>query len=458
VSLGGGDGRGKRKPGTAGATRAGKRKTPRQRATVPVAVSAATGATPADDPATTAPVAADVEEVTPPADPPPPAAAEAPAGTAPAEPPTEPPAIAPELKQRDPLWARALIVFGVVLVLASGGLLGGTLFVTHRYDNSVKKANLLADDARAVAVPDKENGADTPVRQLIGPLNFLLLGSDARDGSPEAGQRSDTIIIAHVPASMDHVYLISIPRDLRVQIPADPTVDFHGSHEKINGAFEYGGGGAGGVRLMSSTLTQLTGIRFDGAAVVDFSGFKSVVKELDGITLCVDQRTVSDHIGFDSQGHYLNPHDGGNPMVYEPGCRVFADWEALDYVRQRKSLPDGDYGRQRHEQQFLQALLVRAREKGIASNPIKLDQFIRAVAGTLTVDTNGMSLTDLAFGLRSIRSTALTGITVPSEPQWIGDISYVVALEQSEGLFQAMRDDTLEAWADANPNWVNNLS
>ena len=47
----------------------------------------------------------------------------------------------------------------------------------------------------------------------------------------------------HIPATMDRAYLISIPRDLRVPIPADPDIGFKGSTEKINGAFNYGGGG-----------------------------------------------------------------------------------------------------------------------------------------------------------------------------------------------------------------------
>jgi LCP family protein required for cell wall assembly len=375
--------------------------------------------------------------------------------TSPAGPPDKP-GDPPPLRSKDPLWARLLIVLGVILVVLSGGLLGTSAVLAYRYDHAVKKDALLAPDAR---VDPDAKGADAPASQLVGPLNYLLLGSDARDGSPEAGQRSDTIIIAHIPATLDHVYLVSIPRDLRVQIPPFPLTNFKGSHEKVNAAFEYGGGGSGGVQLVSSTLTDLLGIRFDGAAVIDFSGFKDVVKQLGGIHMCVDVRTVSDHMGFDSQGHYLNPHEGGRPVVYEPGCREFNDWEALDFVRQRKSLPDGDYGRQRHEQQFLQAILVRARERGLATNPIKLDQLIQTVAGTLTVDTNGVPLKDLMFGLRDIRSDAITGVTLPSEPAMIGDTSYVLALErEAPGLYEALANDTLGAWVDANPKWTNPLT
>jgi hypothetical protein len=53
------------------------------------------------------------------------------------------------------------------------------------------------------------------------------------------------------------------------------------------------------------------------------------------------------------------------------------------------------------------------------------------VAGTLTVDTGGMSLESLMFGLRDIGTDDIIGVTVPSEPQWIGNTSYIIPFEAS---------------------------
>jgi LCP family protein required for cell wall assembly len=368
----------------------------------------------------------------------------------PGHPPAPPPAPSRKAPGRDPVWARLAIVFGAVLVLASGGVIGTEKVLADRYENSVKRDTLIADDARA-------EPARAPSR-IVGPLNFLLLGSDARPLENADGTRADTIIVAHIPASLDKVYLLSIPRDLRVEIPPYPLNGFEGSREKINAAYQHAGGGGDGVQLLSMTLSNLLNIRFDGAALVDFTGFQNVVKALGGVDMCVDHRVVSEHIGFDSEGKYLHPHDGGTPVVYEVGCRQFNGWQALDYVRQRYSLPDGDYGRQRHQQQFLQALLRKARAQGFATNPIKLDRLIRAVAGTLTVDTGGMSLESLVFGLRDIGTDDIVGVTVPSESAWVGNTSYIVPFEEeATALYQALADDTLEAWVDANPQWVNRL-
>src|SRR2546421_1448214 len=362
-------------------------------------------------------------------------------GAAPGQPP-EPPQVegpeaepAPPDRPRSPRWALALVAVGTVIVLLAAGTYATALTLMHRYDRALPKASILDPSARAQAA----NGGHGST--ITGPLNFLLLGSDARANDPVDGQRSDTIIILHIPATLDRAYLISVPRDLRVQIPPDPDHGFSGAHEKINGAFNYGGGGLGGVQLVSKTPTRLTRLKFDGAAIVDFTAFQSVVGLLGGVTMCVDQETRSIHTG----------------AVYEPGCQHLRPWQALDYVRQRKSLPDGDYDRQRHQQQFLRAILQEARDQGLDRNPIKLDQFIRSVEGSLVVDTNGIPVADLAFGLRNITPSTVVGIRLPSHPDMIGGISYVLADDEAPGLYQAIVTDSLDSWVTDHPEWGNRV-
>jgi LCP family protein required for cell wall assembly len=322
-------------------------------------------------------------------------------------------------------------------MLLAAGTVGGLKLLVHRYDSAVHKAPLLDPSARASA--DSGGFIQT---SLSGPLNYLLLGSDARDTDPANGQRSDTIIVVHIPVTMDRAYLISIPRDLRVSIPADPAHQYGGGTEKINAAFNHGGGGTGGFQLLSRTLTRLIGIRFDGAAVINFDGFRKVVGIMGGVNMCVDQLTRSIH----------------THAVYRPGCQHLAPWQALDYVRQRETLPNGDFDRQRHQQQFLKALFEQALSRGFATNPIKLDEIIRAVGSALTVDTNGVSLEELVYSLRAVQPSNMVGVKLPSYPTMLGGISYV--LPSSPGtpsLYRAIAFDTLDRWLAANPTWVNRI-
>jgi LCP family protein required for cell wall assembly len=255
------------------------------------------------------------------------------------------------------------------------------------------------------------------------------------------GARSDTIIIVHIPTSLDRAYLISIPRDLRVSIPPYAPASFAGAVGKINSSFQYGGGGSGGVQLLSETLTQLTGLTFDGAAVIDFGGFDRVVGDLGGVNMCLDEGVKSIHTGH----------------VFHAGCQYLTAKQALDYLRQRETLPGGDFDRERHQQQFLQAIFSAAFANGLASNPVKIDALIRAVGSSMTVDLNGVPLDQLVFTLRNIRPSSLAGVRVPAESRTLSGVSFVLPTAGAEGLYEALDTDTLAEWVQANPQWVNAL-
>nr|WP_236647071.1 LCP family protein [Micromonospora acroterricola] len=303
----------------------------------------------------------------------------------------------------------------------------GLKTLSHRYDRTVAREQLL------------DPGARNDRTDLDGSLNYLLVGSDRRAGHSGPDQRSDTILIVHVPPGRREAYLVSIPRDLLVAIP--PTSGFGGGQDKINAAYEHGGGGQAGTRLLSATLNRLTGIRFDGAALIDFNGFRKVIDLLGGVQMCVDTEVRSIHTN----------------RVFPTGCQQMDGAQALDYVRQRYDLPGGDYDRQRHQQQLLRAMLDRAGQADLRSNPVKLDQVLRAVGGSLTVDTNGVPLEDLLLALRALPADGLRGVQLPSSPQIIDEVSYVVLDNGGNGLFEAVRGTRVPAWAQANPRWVTRL-
>lgn len=309
-------------------------------------------------------------------------------------------------------------------------MLGGVGFwqIVERYDRALTKEELLNPEARR-----KPSAAS-------GPLNYLLIGSDQRPRQTSDDQRSDTIIIAHVPKGMDRAYLVSVPRDLLVQIPSAPN-GYPGGTDKINAAFQAGGTDQGGTQLLSATLTNLTGLRFDGAALINFEGFKKVVDLLGGVRMCVDTEVRSIHTN----------------AVFTPGCHEMNGAQALDFARQRYGLPGGDYDRQRHQQQLLRAIMERAGAADVVGNPVKLDQVLRAAGSALTVDTNGVPVESLAFSLRGLRSDQISGVQLPSYPEEGYGISYVRLDPSGDGLFAALRENRVREWAEANPRWVNRL-
>ncbi|GAA3193004.1 LCP family protein [Dactylosporangium siamense] len=368
----------------------------------------------------------------------------------------------------------------VVTVTALAVLAGGGTVAWRHYTGTVDQMDLLGEAARDS--PPREITIETAPRLPGGPIasreaaatdaadeqpgrNILLVGIDARPGEDEAGARADSIIVVHVSAGGDRAWLVSLPRDTKVEIPGYGT-------DKLNAAFSAGsrsGGRAGGFALLATTVRRLTGLAFDAGAIVDFTGLRRIVDAVGGVDLCVDVETVSVHIGWDAKGRQTPPFRlipptfrperiaGVRPQVYPVGCRHFAGWEALDYVRQRELLPDGDYGRQRHQQQLLTALASRITSAGVLGNPLALNRTLTAVGESLTFDGNGRSVTDWVLLLRGLRPDAVTMLRT-NGGRFNAAVRNGTAFEQLDpttlSLFEFARADRLDAFAEEHPDWV----
>jgi LCP family protein required for cell wall assembly len=369
-------------------------------------------------------------------------------------------------KKKDPLWARLSLMFGALLLLGSGGALVSGMLLLNHYSNEITHEGGLGDAAAQGATID-------------GPINLLLVGIDERVGNAAMGARSDSIIIAHVPAAHDAVYLTSIPRDTRVQIPANKKTGYGGGTDKINAAFQFGyqngGGRDGGLALLAETVSRLAGgMKFNGAAIVNFDGFKGLVTAMGGVHMCVDEKTTSIHTGWNTktgaEGVPYNYNADGiptslkpnmRPMVYEVGCRDFAAWEALDYVRQRDKLAnnDGDYGRQRHQQQFIKAMLTKATSAGVISNPVKVTGMLNSVGKAVSFYNNNVSLTDWIFTLKGVKPDQMMTLKV-NNGQFNSDNvdgqSFEVLDQAAHDLLTAIAQDQVAAFVAAHPDMISN--
>ncbi|MFU8871795.1 LCP family protein [Micromonospora sp. SL4-19] len=360
---------------------------------------------------------------------------------------------------------------GTTLMTLSGVALGGSAFLLHSATSKVTRQNLLG----AAAAPRQH-------QTITGAKNILLVGVDSRPNQ-DSGQlvRSDSIILLHIPADHSQAYLVSLPRDTLVTIPAydNGATPYHGGQNKINAAFAFGGRGltgasatSHGFELLALTVRDLTGITPDAGAIIDFQGFKKIVQVLGQVCMYVDETTTSIHVGHDDKTgkpaapYKINPDGtvnhripGVTPNIYEKGNQCLDPTQALDFVRQRDLLAnhDFDYGRQRHQQQFIKAVLHQVVTDGLNS-PTKLPGLLSAVGKAMTVDDGGISLEDWAFAMRGIRPDSITTIktnngtfnsrTVP------GVGSAEVLSPTSVQLLHAVRDDTVDAFVAAHPDWV----
>jgi LCP family protein required for cell wall assembly len=361
---------------------------------------------------------------------------------------------------RTPRWAKLCAIIGAVLVVLSGGSLVTGELLLARYEGAVGNADLFGDQAGAAAKPKAST--------LKGPLTVLLVGIDPRANQPNEPPRSDSIIVLNVPAGLDRAYLFSVPRDLVVNIPAFPKANFAGSTEKINAAMAYGSRVPGqakpdparGFELLSKTVSAYTGIqRFDAGAIINFTGFKKIVDAMGGVDLYVDEKTKSEHLQPDGSGRTGNPNGQGyiGPQkVYTVGKHHLAGWEALDYVRQRHGLVGSDYARQRHQQQFIKAMVDQAFSADVVTNPIKLDRVLRAAGQSLTFSGRGRGVLDWALALKNIRSSSLTtvklaGSGVTQNGQYKGERLAPIAQE----FFASVRNETVDTFLANHPEMIN---
>ncbi|MEU1246968.1 LCP family protein [Micromonospora arida] len=365
----------------------------------------------------------------------------------------------PSIWRGVPRWARLCTVFGTVLTVLSGAVLVGTEVLMARYEGAVGKADLFGDQAA---------GAQAKKSEIKGPLNILLVGIDPR--TPTAAPLADSIMVLHVPASMDRAYLFSLPRDLYVPIPPFKKADFPGETTKINAAMSFGSkvpganpDAARGFELLATTVQNVTGIkRFDAGAIINFTGFQKIVDAMGGVDMYIERDVKSEHKQPDGKprpGNTRGEGYVGPQALYKKGNRHLSGWQALDYVRQRypkNGVPDSDYGRQRHQQQFVKAMVGQAFSADVVSNPIKLDKVLRAAGQSLIFNGRGNSVVDFGIALKDIRPNTIEMIKLPGGGVFEG--KKYLGEQFQEGVpdfFTALHNEQLDPFLLEHPEFVN---
>ena len=243
-------------------------------------------------------------------------------------------------------------------------------------------------------------------------LNYLVVGSDSREGltkaqlkllrvgstASAAGGRSDTMLLVHISKSRDSAYVVSIPRDTLVTIPAhksmDGKFDIPPTQGKMNAAFAFGG-----APLLIQTIEAKTNLKIDHYIEVSFAGFTGIVDALGGIQVCSK----------------VAINDPKSHLVMSAGSHILDGLEALKYVRTRDFDGRGDIGRMERQQQFISAVVRKASSSGILLNPLKLTNFFNATISTVKMDTsvNKDDLLTLAKQMRNLSAGNLRTLTVP---------------------------------------------
>jgi LCP family protein required for cell wall assembly len=312
---------------------------------------------------------------------------------------------APKRRRRSRKRILAWVAGSLAAVLVIGGVTSWAA-ISHFLGN-ISKVNVFA------GLTHRPNGG------VEGDLNILLVGSDSRAGLSAAqqralhvghdpGQRSDTMILLHIPRGGGKAVLVSLPRDSYVTIPAHQDASGRtvpASHNKLNASYSIGG-----PKLAVATVEQNTHVRIDHYVEINFLGFVKMVNALGGVTVCTP-KAINDPVRYDptTGGHI------GSGLALKAGRTHVNGATALAYVRAREFDPSADIGRIQRQQKFMSALMQKAESAGTLLNPFKLVSFLNAVTGSLKTDPGfgASQIERLAKKLRSMSPTHVELLTVP---------------------------------------------
>ncbi|GAB3884853.1 LCP family protein [Kibdelosporangium lantanae] len=259
--------------------------------------------------------------------------------------------------------------------------------------------------------------------------NWLIVGSDSRAGldadeedrlatGDAKGQRTDTMILLHIPDNSEKATMVSLLRDSYLDIPGK-------GRNKLNAAYAFGG-----PKLLAQTVEKATNLRLDHYIEIGFGGFAGIVDDVGGVEMCLDKPMKDPKAGIDLPA----------------GCQNLNGANALGYVRTRATA-SADLDRVVHQRQFVGALMSKATSFGTLVNPFRLLPTIADVPDAITLDNGDHvhNLPALGFAMAGASSGKTITTTVPfSGTKTVSGAGSVVLWNDAKAktLFDALRNDT----------------
>ena len=314
----------------------------------------------------------------------------------------------PEKQPGRPRWGRRiglgaglLAVLLVVWIVASYfSFRGGVTDANARLPKAVA-ASLAAQDGPLVSKPS-----------LI-----LLLGTDGdRTAARADAHRSDSILLIRTDPKRHRMAYLSIPRDLRVDIPG------HGPY-KINAAFQLGG-----PALALRTVRALTGLQPNHVVIVDFDDFRTVIDALGGVEIDVPKPILSNRFDCPYSAARCQQWEGWR---FAKGTQKLNGQRALVYSRIRENRLDpaeNDLTRGRRQQDVVQAIAGKVTSvRTFGRLPFIGGDLVKP----LTTDLSAGQLIQLGWVYKRANEDRALRCRLGGEPQLVGGESVLIATEEN---------------------------
>ncbi len=276
-------------------------------------------------------------------------------------------------QRRFRLMAYRSLAVGVVLAITMGGLLFSQSYL--KLHKVFKGGTATAEALKATVNPDLLKGEGR------GRVNILLLGRGG--GTHDAPDLTDTMMLVSIDPFNHTSTLLSVPRDLWVNVPNHGVMKLNAAWE--SGVFKYLGKTttgstnpqaiSAGFKTVDSSVEEVLGLTIDYNVLVDFQAFKQAVDTIGGINLTVPTDLVDPTMAWE------NAH---NPVLAKVGLQTFDGKHALMYARSRETT--SDFARSERQRSLLVALKGKVATAGTLSNPTKLSGLISAFGNNVQTD------------------------------------------------------------------------
>ena len=317
-------------------------------------------------------------------------------------------------KKKSNFWPMFLLLCAFAIAAVAGALFASSVL----FDKPAKpeKANLMTAKDKIIV---------------------MIMGVDEREG--DVG-RSDTLMIATLDPKKKKAALLSIPRDTRVKIKGY-------GFDKINAAYAYGG-----YELTQDTVEDLIGVHMEHHILINIKSFKKIIDAIGGVDINVEKRMYYEDVWDD---------DGGLLIDLQPGLQHMDGDTAITYVRYRDE--EGDIGRIRRQQKFMQAVMDKVTSPAIIP---RIPSIIKEVVGSVQTDLSVKQLIEFATSLKDAQKSGLQAEMLPGKPMYIDGVSYwipdlgklrtTVANTLDTTLDKNLRDDLAEDTREYEESIPNN--
>ncbi len=290
----------------------------------------------------------------------------------------------PNKKKMKPVWI-------VVIVLVLSALTWAGVYAYNTYKKVVKENK--GDSAPFLSfldnvTPDKLKGEGD------GRINILLLGNGGSDHP--GGTLTDTIQVLSIDPNNKKIAMLSIPRDLYVEIQG-----YGGT--KINEVYYIGEQNpdlAGdGAQLLKDTVSDILDLPIHYYIKLDFEGFKQIIDKLGGIDINVKEALSDPYYPAEDMVAY-------DPLYIEAGEQHMDGETALKYARSRETT--SDFSRSARQQQVMMAVREKALSAGLLANPSKITDIINILGDHVTTDIQVNEMQRLAELLKEVDTSSIT--------------------------------------------------